>query len=91
MRTAFVEVNGASLTFGVNDMTVTGESAKEQIEKIIENMGIDAQDVLLYYCSRLPRITVRVKGQSAKIQDFENAITGTNKFCVLSNKGLNLP
>lgn len=79
----YIEPNGASLTVDVKDNVLTGEKAKEDIEKLITKMELENRGVILFYSASGPMVTVRIKGESEKIQDFYDALKNDGKYRII--------
>jgi len=78
----YIETNGASLTVDVNDESLTGEEAKQNIKDLITKMELEDKGVILSHSASRARITVRVKGESKNIDNFQNAILENGQYCI---------
>lgn len=79
----FIETNGASLTVDVKNIDLTGEEAKKKIKELITRMELEEKGLILSRSARIPRITIRVKGDSKKIQELHDAISKDSNYCVM--------
>lgn len=84
----FIVANGASLTVDVSDICYSGEEAKKHVKKLIKRMELEEKDVILSNSGFRSRITIRIKGDSKKIENFLNTILKDNRFCVIKKISL---
>lgn len=79
----FIETNGASLTVDIKNIDLTGEEAKKKIKELIAKMELEDKGLILSHSALISRITIRVKGDSKKIEELHNAISKDSNYCVM--------